>query len=198
MVIDTRGINVWCAAGKGTFGTEEIVRRIEITLLSEIVSHHQIIIPQLGAPGVAAHEVLRRSSFRVIYGPVRARDIKEFLNAGMKASPEMRQVHFNLGDRLVLIPLELVQWGGYAIIIAVVLFLLASLSQNGFIFPAPAGGREVLLFFLAFLISGAMVPALLPWLQGRTLSWKGMTTGLLLAVHLLQYWSNESIMFPLV
>ena len=29
MVLDTRKINVWCAAGKGTFGTEEIVGRLE-------------------------------------------------------------------------------------------------------------------------------------------------------------------------
>ncbi|MBT8342479.1 MAG: hypothetical protein KJP07_20945, partial [Desulfatitalea sp.] len=28
LVLDTRGINVWCAAGKGTFGTAELVRRI--------------------------------------------------------------------------------------------------------------------------------------------------------------------------
>ena len=24
LVLDTKGINVWCAAGKGTFGTEEL------------------------------------------------------------------------------------------------------------------------------------------------------------------------------
>ena len=55
LVLDTKGINVWCAAGKGTFGTEELVRRIESSGLKEIVSHRSIILPQLGAPGVAAH-----------------------------------------------------------------------------------------------------------------------------------------------
>ena len=29
LVLDTRGINIWCAAGKGTFGTDELVRRID-------------------------------------------------------------------------------------------------------------------------------------------------------------------------
>ena len=29
LVLDTKGINVWCAAGKGTFGTKELVMRIE-------------------------------------------------------------------------------------------------------------------------------------------------------------------------
>jgi len=28
LVLDTRGVNVWCAAGKGTFGTAELVRRL--------------------------------------------------------------------------------------------------------------------------------------------------------------------------
>jgi hypothetical protein len=184
MVIDTKGINVWCAAGKGTFGTEEIVHRIEITQLSEIVNHRRIIVPQLGAPGVAAHEVRRRSSFHVIYGPVRARDIPEFLDAGMKTSPDMRRVLFNIGDRLVLVPLELVSWGRYAFFIALILFLLTGLNQNGYVFPGLAGGREVLLLLLAFVAGGALVPVFLPWLPGRALSWKGMVMGLLLAAVL--------------
>lgn len=184
MVIDTKGINVWCAAGKGTFGTEEIVHRIESTRLCEIVSHRRIIVPQLGAPGVAAHEVRRRSSFNVIYGPVRARDIPEFLDAGMKTSLEMRRVLFNIGDRLVLIPLELVMWGRYALVIVVALFLLTGLSRNGYVFPGLAGGREVLLLSLAFLTGSVLVPVFLPWLPGRALSWKGMAIGLLLAAVL--------------
>ena len=71
LVLDTNGVNVWCAAGKGTFGTDELIRRIEATGLPEIVSHNRVIVPQLGGPGVAAHEVRKRSGFRVVYGPVR-------------------------------------------------------------------------------------------------------------------------------
>ncbi len=184
MVIDTKGINVWCAAGKGTFGTGEIINRIEVTRLSEVVNHRQIILPQLGAPGVAAHEVKRRSSFRVIYGPVRARDIPEFLVAGMKTSLEMRRVLFNISDRLVVVPLELIQWGRYTFVIAVGFFLLAGLNRHGYTFPGLDGGREVLLLFLSLLVTGILVPVLLPWLPGRALSWKGMVIGLLLAVVL--------------
>ena len=184
LVLDTKGINVWCAAGKGTFGTDEIIHRIEVTRLSEVVSHRRIIIPQLGAPGVAAHKVKHHSSFNVTYGPVRAKDIPEFLDAGMKTTPEMRRVLFNIGDRMVLVPLELVQWSRYAFFIAVGLFLLTGVSRHGYIFPGLAGGREALLLFLAFFVSGTLVPAFLPWLPGRALSWKGMVIGLLLAVVL--------------
>ena len=35
LVLETYGINVWCAAGKGTFGTEELVARIAATRLAE-------------------------------------------------------------------------------------------------------------------------------------------------------------------
>jgi hypothetical protein len=184
MVIDTKGINVWCAAGKGTFGTDEIVHRIEVTRLSEIVDHRQIIVPQLGAPGVSAQEVQHRSSFRVIYGPVRARDIPDFIAAGMKTSPDMRRVNFNISDRLVLVPVELMQWGRYVLLIAVIFFFLTGLSQHGYSLPGLAGGREALLLFIAFLAGCALVPILLPWLPGRALSWKGMTLGLLIALIL--------------
>ena len=184
MVIDTKGINVWCAAGKGTFGTDEIVNRIEATHLSEVINHRSIIVPQLGAPGVSAHQVKQRSSFRVIYGPVRARDIREFLDAGMKTSPAMRRVLFNISDRTVLVPMELVQWSPLAISIAAVLFFLTGLSRNSYALPGLGGIREVCLLLIAFVASGALVPILLPWLPGRALSWKGTTVGLILAILL--------------
>ena len=184
MVIDTKGINVWCAAGKGTFGTEEIIHRIESTHLSEVVNHRQIIVPQLGAPGVAAHEVKRHSSFRVIYGPVRAHDIPEFLNAGMKTSAEMREVNFNLSDRTVLIPVELVQWSPFALGVALVLFFLAGVSRNGYILPGWTGGREVLIVIVAFITGSALTPIFLPWLPGCALSVKGMISGLIFAIIL--------------
>ena len=50
LVLDTKGINVWCAAGKGTFGTAELVRRIARTGLSEIVRHRTLILPQSWGP----------------------------------------------------------------------------------------------------------------------------------------------------
>lgn len=34
LVLDTKGVNVWCAASKGTFGTSELVKRINKVSLS--------------------------------------------------------------------------------------------------------------------------------------------------------------------
>lgn len=78
LILDTKGINVWCAAGKGTFGTDELTRKIISTKIRQLISHKNIILPQLGAVGVQAHVIKRITGLKVIYGPVYAKDIKEF------------------------------------------------------------------------------------------------------------------------
>ena len=183
LVLDTKGINVWCAAGKGTFGTDEIVNRIETTGLAKVVSGRTLIVPQLGAPGVAAHHVKKRSGFRVAYGPVRARDLPAFLQAGMRTTTEMRRVRFDLADRLAVVPVEFVQWGRYAILAAACLLLLAGLNRGGYSWQLVMtdGARAALLVLLSLLAGGVLAPLLLPWLPGRAFSIKGAVVGLILA-----------------
>ena len=181
MVIDTKGVNVWCAAGKGTFGTDEIVNRIEATQLAQIVNHRTIIVPQLGAPGVSAHRTKQRSSFRVVYGPVLARDIPQFMASGMNVTPAMRRVEFRMGDRLVLVPLELIQWGWLALLIAVALYFMTGFGPAGYSLPGYNGVRQAILLLAAFAGAGIFVPLLLPWLPGRAFSVKGTVLGLLIA-----------------
>ena len=94
LVLDTEGINVWCAAGKGTFGTEELLRRIAASGLKEVVKHRDLILPQLGAPGVSAHLVRKQSGFKVHYGPILARDAAAYLDAGLRATAAMRRKTF--------------------------------------------------------------------------------------------------------
>ena len=45
LVIDTKGVNVWCAAGKGIFSTQNLVKSIKNTLLENIVKHRKLIVP---------------------------------------------------------------------------------------------------------------------------------------------------------
>jgi hypothetical protein len=173
LVLDTDGVNVWCAAGKGTFGTDELVRRVRATELSEIVSHRRLVLPQLGATGVAAHEVRRRCDFRVIYGPIRASDLKAFLDAGMRASHAMRRVTFTLSERLELVGVEVVaalKW------FLPVVFLLLLLSAGGSALARAAMQQSVPV--LAGLLTGTvLVPILLPWIPGRAFSLKGALLG---------------------
>ena len=126
LALDTQGINVWCAAGKGTFGTAELINRIETCHLKDVVTTRILILPQLGAPGVAAHEVKKRTGFRIEYGPIRAEDLPEYLRTH-QANPAMRSARFNLKDRLVLIPIELVHVLIPLILAAVAMYFLAGL-----------------------------------------------------------------------
>ena len=172
MVLDTKGINVWCAAGKGTFGTEEIVNRMQKTQLEQVVSHRKLILPQLGAPGVSAKEVQKQSGFKVIYGTVRAEDLPAFVEANFNCTPEMREVKFTLRDRLDVVPVELVIWFKSALILAAALALLTGFTRDGYTL---AGAPRVFgLVFAGWLTGGALVPALLPWLPGRAFSIKGL------------------------
>jgi hypothetical protein len=124
LVLDTKGVNVWCAAGKGTFGTKELVYRIKAHELEKVVSHRKIIVPQLGATGISAHEVKNKTGFHVIYGPVRADDISEFVSAGLKATDEMRKVKFPFWERMKLIPVELAYGKYYLLLVPLVFFIL--------------------------------------------------------------------------
>lgn len=180
LVLDTKGINVWCAAGKGTFGTEELVRCIEEADLQEIVEHKTLIVPQLGATGVSAHKVKRQSGFDVIYGPVRAEDLPAFLDAGMEATEEMRRVNFPLKDRIVLVPVELIMSGKKVALVAACFFLLAGLTPKGYSIKLiiSDGTQSVLILLVSFLTSVVLGPILLPWLPGRSFSAKGLWIGL--------------------
>ncbi len=180
LVLDTKGINVWCAAGKGTFGTEELVNRIEAVKLNEIVNHQTLIVPQLGATGVSAHEVKQQSGFRVIYGPVRAKDLPGFLDAGKKTTEQMRRVQFTLRDRTALVPVEIMMGAKYAILTAICFLLLAGLNREGYStrLVVSDGLSSVILLLLSFLAAAIGGPILLPWLPGRAFSVKGVWIGL--------------------
>jgi len=197
LVLDTKGINVWCAAGEGTFGTEEVIRRVTETRLSEVVRHRRLLLPQLGAPGVAAHEVRRGCGFSVVYGPVRARDIRSFLEAGRIASPVMRRVVFSTMDRLVLTPVEitgLLRPTGWT---AAGLFLLAGVGPGIFsVGAAWERGVAAVAALAGGIVAGAVVtPVLLPWLPGRAFSVKGGLAGGLLAACAVM-WQRGSLHAP--
>lgn len=168
LVLDTKGINVWCAAGKGTFGTDELVRSIESTGLSGIVSHRKIIVPQLGAPGISWPEVIRRTKFLVEFGPVRARDLPEYLKEHT-ATPAMRQVEFPLMDRLVLVPVEFVHVALPMLIVAAALWFLA-------------GPVAALAAVSSVLAGTVLIPALLPYIPTQDFSTKGLILGVVVAL----------------
>ncbi|OPY84077.1 MAG: hypothetical protein A4E72_02401 [Syntrophus sp. PtaU1.Bin208] len=85
------------------------MRRIGLSNLPKAVAHRRLILPILGAPGVAAYEVTRRTGFSIRYAAIRAGDIPAYLDNKMVTTSEMREQTFTLRERAVLIPVELVQ-----------------------------------------------------------------------------------------
>ncbi len=168
MVLDTRGINVWCAAGKGTFGTDELARRAEATSLRDVVNHRTLILPQLGATGVSAHEVRKLSGFRVEYGPVRACDLPEYLKTH-EATAEMRRVRFGLAERLALAPIELV-----GVLLPTLVAAALLLAAFGPIASAAAA--------VSVLAGTVLFPMLLPWIPTPNFSTKGLVLGAVAAL----------------
>jgi acetyl-CoA decarbonylase/synthase complex subunit gamma len=197
LVLDTNGVNVWCAAGKGTFGTKELVNRIKLVSLDKIVNHKRLILPQLGATGVSAYKVKAETGFNVHYGPVRAADIKKFINDGYRADKKMRKVNFGLIERIKLIPNDFM-YGKYYLAGAMALFFIISgVSGGGFSYKGfyREGGPAVLKIFLAYFSGIILTPILLPYIPGRHFSFKGFLTGFLvfLCLALLKSAGNNFI-----
>ena len=177
LVLETNGINVWCAAGKGTFGSEELVARVRASRLGDVVAHRQLILPLLGAPGVSALEVRARTGFSVRFAAIQAADIPGYLDGEMQSTPEMRELTFTLRERLVLIPVELViALKGSAWIVP--LLALAAGWRDGHFTPSAA--IPVVLAYLGAVAAGTIVaPLALPWLPTRSFAVKGAIVGVL-------------------
>jgi len=184
LVLDTKGVNVWCAAGKGNFGTKELVRRIKSTALEKIIHHRRIILPQLGATGVAAHLVKESSGFTVVYGPVRASDIRLFINADYKATKEMRRVNFDWYDRLRLIPNDIMYNLRYLASILIVISVLSGINTHGYsiqqalinIIPI---AKAIAAGYFAGLV---LTPLLLPYIPTQNFSFKGLIVGAIVSM----------------
>ncbi len=184
LVLDTKGVNVWCAASKGTFATDELVRQIKRASLDKIVDHHRVIVPQLGATGVSARKVKKDSGFKVVYGPIRASDIKAFLKNDRKADQKMRMVTFTFIERLVLTPVELNITIKPAFIIMIILLLISGLGPGIFSFSS-AFSRGIVAIAALFIgvITGAVItPALLPFIPVKAFAMKGIIVGSVFAI----------------
>jgi len=189
LILDTKGINVWCAAGKGTFGTEELAFRIKEHQLDKVVSHKKIIVPQLGATGVSAYKIKEEAGFKVIYGPVKAEDIPAFVANGYKATPEMRKITFNLWERMKLIPVELFYAKYYLLLIPAIFFILSGLNTQGFSADSAwnNGGRAIINLGVSYLAGCVLTPIFLPIIPFKRFSLKGLVMGWLMAILLLYF-----------
>jgi len=179
LVADTRGINVWCAAGKGTFSADEVVFQVLKEKLADIVSHRELILPQFAAAGLAGHALRKKCGFRGIFGPLRASEIKRFLANDRQADETMRSVTFTLRERLVLVPVEIALIWKPFLLVTLAIFILSGINPEIYSLEAVrargviAAGSTV----LAILAGAFITPLLLPWIPGRQFWLKGVQAG---------------------
>lgn len=184
LILDTNGVNVWCAAGKGTFGTKELVNRINKERIREIICHNNLIIPQLGASGISVDKLKRATGFNGIFGPIRSSDIKEFICNDFKASEEMRTIAFPLPERIALTPLNFVQnLHFYLMILA--LFILINLINNDLRFNSgiiKLGIMNSIPFFIGLVVAAVIFPIIMPLIPFRSFALKGLCLGIICAI----------------
>lgn len=129
LVARSNGINVWCAADGGILTENRIIDAIKISGLAEKVAHRGLILPPLSAPGVDREAIERETGFRSRFGPVYARDIPAYLDAGKKKTEAMQRFDFGPRHRLdMFLPMNFPTY----LLVAVVLAALSPGHLPGF------------------------------------------------------------------
>jgi SAM-dependent methyltransferase len=150
LVVDSAGINVWCAAGGGFLNAEKVIGALRVSELRKIVQHRDIVLPQLCANGVDGWRIRRETGWEVHWGPVRAENLPDYLSAGKAKTNAMRWIQFPLKDRLEMVTVTL---GFYGLIILI---------------PVAIFWRELFWPVFFSLIGLSYFYAVIhPWLPGR-------------------------------
>lgn len=190
LILDTKGVNVWCAAGKGTFGTEELIFQLTKWGVKTNLKADSVIVPQLGASRMTPHVVQKLTQVKVDYGPIRAEDLDAYLENGRVADEAARTVTFNWKERLVLTPIEMIMslkhlGGIYALLFAINLLLMvtgaASGGENGFRLDFVTPAKQTLPWLIMLFTGAVLFPWALPLLPPKGFSLKGMLLALPIA-----------------
>ena len=168
LVVDTDGINAWCSAGKGAFNNAAITAQLDRYPRTRLTQSKWLpmILPKVAFAGVDLR-ALRDQNIKAIVGPIYAKDLPEYLAHPPYRDRDAERVHFGLQSRVFTWVPGLIQYVGYSIKAAIVLFALEW-----------AWGIEVPLGIVPVAaILGTGYPLLFPWLPGERFAVKGLWLG---------------------
>jgi NAD-dependent dihydropyrimidine dehydrogenase PreA subunit len=100
LVAESRGVNVWCAAGGEEFNTHSVVSAVKTSSIADLVDHRRLILPPLGAPGIRLDEVRAQTGWAARWGPVRAADLPAYLAQRSSRDEHMKRVTYDWRERL--------------------------------------------------------------------------------------------------
>jgi acetyl-CoA decarbonylase/synthase complex subunit gamma len=180
LIIDTRGINVWCSASKGQFSANEIVEKAAQCDLLTGKGRIKMVLPKFSLSGVNLDE-LRKNGIVPTIGPLYAKDVPAFLQKEKLRNQTDDVVHFGLRSRAFTALPTAIQFFYY--------FLGAYVISLGYVIP----GMIWIATGLAFIY-----PVLFPWLPGRLFSIKGLSLALLVSIlNLLIHYGSVTEQLPL-
>jgi NAD-dependent dihydropyrimidine dehydrogenase PreA subunit len=100
LVADSRGVNVWCAAGGDEFNTHSVVAAVKTSGVADRVDHRRLVLPPLGASGISIDQVRAQTGWSTCWGPVYAEDLPRYLASGRRRDESMRRVAYGWQERL--------------------------------------------------------------------------------------------------
>jgi len=100
LVAESRGVNVWCAAGGDEFNTHSVVAAVKTSGVADRVDHRMLVLPPLGAPAIDAAQVAEQTGWKTRWGPVYSQDLPRFLERGARRDESMKRAKYRLGERL--------------------------------------------------------------------------------------------------
>lgn len=209
LVANSRGVNVWCAATGGLLTNHDVVSVLKTSGIAERVGHRRVVLPQLAATGIESRVVREKTGWHVLWGPVDAQDLPNYLKDHSNKSNRMRKVRFGWRKRLEMaaawaFPMSLLTLLGYPLLgvnlvpltgliwaMSLLVFLGFPLYRNYLGSGKNAFLRQVSVALLASVVVLAVLASF--WVATGRLSWAlvgswGLATliiGLVLCVDLM-------------
>ncbi len=121
LVIDTDGINVWCASGKQKFNTAEIMKQVNRYEKETLTDDKRpaLILPKLSLSGVDI-KALRQAGVKPIIGPVYAKQLPEYLTHPPLKDQKNDIIQFGFLSRLFTWLPGFVQFCWYFLLVVII------------------------------------------------------------------------------
>ena len=176
LVVDTDSINVWCAAGKGTFCNDAIFAQLNRYQQHLPKDDHRLklILPKLSLAGVDL-PALRQAGCDAIIGPVYAKDLPTYLSTAPCKDRDTDRVLFGLQSRLFTMPPGLLQTLKYGVTLLLALWLVRQIWP----FAIPVAGVLGLTIVLTIAY-----PVCFPYLPGKWFAVKGLSLAIVVSTAL--------------
>jgi len=103
LVVQTKGINVWCASAGGEMNTHSVIAALKTSGIDERLDHRVLVLPQFSAPGIDVRLLRKLTGWKATWGPVYARKLPVFIADGYHKTQEQCRAHFPLSFRMEML-----------------------------------------------------------------------------------------------